>query len=73
MHAFDLELKQREEMIAAREARVAEQERLLAATAPATPQPSPAADAPVSALKRFTRAPFLMAESVLRGKKAEET
>jgi hypothetical protein len=70
MHAFDLELKQREEAVTAREARVAEQERLLAA---ATPPPAPAnGEQPPSAFKRFTRAPFLMAESVLRGKSGKD-
>jgi hypothetical protein len=72
MHAFDLELKQREEMVAGREARVAEQERLLAAATPAAPAASANGDHAPSAFRRFTRAPFLMAESVLRGKNGKD-
>ena len=74
MHAFDLELKQREEMLAAREARVAEQERLLATAspAPATEAATSGDEESTSVFKRFTRAPFQLAESVLGKKEKSE-
>ncbi|HEX2852673.1 MAG TPA: hypothetical protein VHO24_05500 [Opitutaceae bacterium] len=71
MHAFEVELKQREAAVAAREARVAEQEELLAA-APRTKREPMAGQQTISAFTRLTRAPFLIAES-LRGKNREET
>lgn len=67
MRAFELELKQREALVTAREILVTEQEAIIAAGArPAKAQPVPEAEQP-SAFKRFTRVPFLVAET-LRGK-----
>ena len=67
MHAFEVELKQREAAVTLREARAAEQEKnILAATRPQRTQaPGPQT---VSTFTRLTRTPFRMAESMLRGK-----
>jgi hypothetical protein len=67
MQAFELELKQRELAVAAREAQVAEQEAILAASAQVASETPPPIAEP-SAFRRLTRMPFLVAESVLRGK-----
>jgi hypothetical protein len=74
MHAFEAELKEREAAVAAREARVAELEKIIAETSAASEPKRDLIPGPktVSAFTRLTRAPFLMAENVLRGKKDDE-
>jgi hypothetical protein len=67
LHDQQAEVKRRAESVAAREARVAEQEKLIAAAAP-TAEPI-ASEHTMSAMTRFTSAPFNMARSVFGGKK----
>jgi hypothetical protein len=75
MHAFEAELKEREAAVAAREARIAEIERNCAGSTPSSEpkrEQTPTPPKTVSAFTRLTRAPFLMAENVLRGKKEDD-
>jgi len=65
MHEQSKQLKQREEAVAAREARVSEREELIAA---ASPQPI-AGEHTMSAMTRLTTAPFEMARAVFRGRR----
>ena len=67
LHEQQTDMKRREESVAAREARVVEQEALIAAAAP-TAEPI-AGEHTMSAMTRLTRAPFSMARSVFGGKK----
>jgi hypothetical protein len=71
MHAFEVELKQREAAVAAREARVTAQEEMQAAQAPRGKREPMAGQQTLSAFTRLTRAPFKIAES-LRGKSDKE-
>jgi len=66
-HEQQKEVKRREDAVAAREAQVAELEKIIAAAAP-TAEPI-ASEHTMSAMTRLTRAPFDMARSVFGGKK----
>ena len=68
LHEQQKEVKRREEEATAREAHIAEQEQAIAAAAPAAAEPI-AGEHTMSAVTRFTRAPFDMARSVFGGKK----
>jgi hypothetical protein len=67
LREYDVQLKQREASVRAREEILAEREAALVA---ATPPPQPmAGEHTMSAVTKLTRAPFNMARSVFRGKK----